>query len=135
MTPGTDTARADGPLWQVAIDHDSGVPPFEQLRATIAALIASGQLREGDRLPTVRTLAERAGVAVNTVAKAYRELSAEGLVVGHSRAGTVVASSSHSAVAALEQAAAAYAARAVSAGLSEQAAVDQIRAAYRAARA
>lgn len=70
----------------------SGVPPFEQLRTQIAAGIASGKLPAGDRLPTVRGLADTLGLAPNTVAKVYRELEHDGLVVGEGRRGTFVCS-------------------------------------------
>jgi DNA-binding transcriptional regulator YhcF (GntR family) len=47
----------------------------------------------GTRLPTVRALAGELGLAVNTVARSYRELEAAGVVETRGRAGTVVASS------------------------------------------
>ena len=75
----------------VHIDRDSGVPPFEQIRAGVVALIAAGELFPGDRLPTVRGLAEELGTAPNTVAKAYRELEADGVVETRGRKGTRVA--------------------------------------------
>ena len=77
-----------------AIDHIGSPPPFEQLRMQIAAQVASGQLPAGTRLPTVRGLAEQIGLAVNTVARVYRELEADGVVVTEGRRGTFVRSSS-----------------------------------------
>lgn len=76
----------------IAIDHDSAVPPFEQLRAQIAGLVDRGELAPGTRLPTVRKTAEELGLAVNTVARAYRELEADGVVVTEGRRGTFVRS-------------------------------------------
>lgn len=76
----------------IAIDHDSAVPPFEQLRAQIAGLVDRGELAPGTRLPTVRKTAEDLGLAVNTVARAYRELEADGVVVTEGRRGTFVRS-------------------------------------------
>lgn len=76
----------------LAIDHDSGVPPFEQLRSQIAGRVARGELAAGTRLGTVRETAHRLGVAVNTVARAYRELEADGVVVTEGRRGTFVRS-------------------------------------------
>ncbi|HEX5771717.1 MAG TPA: GntR family transcriptional regulator [Nocardioidaceae bacterium] len=76
----------------IAIDHDSAVPPFEQLRAQIAGLVNRGELAPGTRLPTVRKTAEDLGLAVNTVARAYRELEADGVVVTEGRRGTFVRS-------------------------------------------
>jgi GntR family transcriptional regulator len=119
----------------VTVDLAAPEPPYEQVRAQLAGLITTGELTEGDRLPTVRGLAADLGIAVNTVARAYRELEAEGLVVTRRRAGTTVAAGSHTQDVALTRAAAAYAARAVAAGLSEASAVDFVRAALRHARA
>ena len=76
----------------IRIDPNSAVAPFEQVRAQYATAINSGRLTPGTKLPTVRRLAEDLGLAVNTVARAYRELEAEGLIETRGRAGTVVAS-------------------------------------------
>ena len=119
----------------ITVDLGAAEPPYEQVRAQLAGLITTGALREEGRLPTVRGLAADLGIAVNTVARAYRELEAEGLVVTRRRAGTTVAAGSHTADVALRHTAAAYAERAVEAGLSEAAAVDYVRAALRHARA
>jgi len=67
-------------------------PPYEQLRAQVASRVASGELAAGTRLPTVRALAAELGLAVNTVARVYRELEADGVVVTEGRRGTFVAS-------------------------------------------
>jgi len=75
------------------IDPDSAVPPFEQLRSQVATRVAHGDLPPGTRLPTVRQTASDLRLAVNTVARAYRELEADGVVVTHGRRGTFVASS------------------------------------------
>lgn len=118
----------------VSVDLTAPEPPFEQVRAQLAGLIARGTLAEGDRLPTVRGLAADLGLAVNTVARAYKELEAEGLVTTRSRAGTVVAAGSQPLDVALDRSAAEYAILAARAGLSESAAVDRVRAAMREAR-
>ncbi len=75
---------------QITIDMASATPPFEQVRSQIASLITSGILTSGDRLPTVRDLAADLGIAVGTVARAYRELEQLGLVSSRRRFGTVV---------------------------------------------
>lgn len=72
---------------------------------------------------------------VITVARAYKELEAEGLVTTRRRAGTVVAPGGHATDTALHRSAAAYAVSAARAGLSESAAIDLVRAALREARA
>lgn len=74
------------------LDPGSPDPPFEQLRAQIAGRASSGQLTAGTRLPTVRALAAELGLAANTVARAYKELEADGVVVTEGRRGTFVAS-------------------------------------------
>ncbi len=66
------------------------MPPFEQVRAQLAASISAGVLTAGTKLPSVRRLAGDLGLAVNTVARAYRELEAAGLVETRGRGGTVV---------------------------------------------
>mgnify|MGYP002724398285 CR=1 FL=1 len=76
--------------YHVTVDMASAVPPFEQVRSQIAALITSGTLTSGQRLPTVRDLAADLGIAVGTVARAYRELERLGLVTSRRRLGTVV---------------------------------------------
>ena len=76
----------------VTVDPASGTPPFEQLRRQVAAMVAEGTLSPGSRMPTVRRLAADLGLAANTVARAYRELEAAGLLETRGRAGTFVGS-------------------------------------------
>ncbi|MFI5282058.1 MAG: GntR family transcriptional regulator [Candidatus Dormibacterales bacterium] len=64
----------------ITVNTESPVPPFEQIRAQISALIAGGELRRDDRLPSVRQLAADLGLAAGTAARAYRELEAAGLI-------------------------------------------------------
>jgi DNA-binding transcriptional regulator YhcF (GntR family) len=54
--------------------------------------VAVGALASGSRLPTVRSLAADLGIAAGTVARAYKELEAAGVVESRRRGGTVVAS-------------------------------------------
>ncbi|UUU24213.1 GntR family transcriptional regulator [Streptomyces sp. DSM 40750] len=75
----------------VRVDTTSQVPPYEQIRAQLAALIVTGRLTEGERLPTVRQLATDLGLAPGTVARAYRELEAAELIRTRRGAGTRVA--------------------------------------------
>lgn len=72
------------------VDKDSDVPPYAQLRRAIIGLRASGALVAGDRLPPMRSLATELGLAVNTVAKAYKELEAAGAIETHGRAGSFI---------------------------------------------
>ena len=66
-------------------------PPYEQLRRQLTGLIRHGALAAGDRLPPVRQLAADLGLAAGTVARAYRELEAAGLVESRRGVGTRVA--------------------------------------------
>ena len=90
------------------LDASSSVPPFEQLRSQVATRVASGDLPAGTRLPTVRALAADLGLAVNTVAKAYRALEADGVITTEGRRGTFVAASAAGAGGDAGAAAAAY---------------------------
>ncbi|QJW37614.1 GntR family transcriptional regulator [Cellulosimicrobium protaetiae] len=76
---------------RVEIDLRSGLAPYEQIRSQVVAHVAAGRLVVGDRLPTIRALATDLGLAPGTVARAYRELEAAGVVTTRRRAGTVVA--------------------------------------------
>lgn len=81
----------------VRIDSSSPVPPFEQLRAGVLDLIARGEILAGSRIPTVRALAAQLGLAANTVAKAYRELEAEGVIETRGRHGSFIKAQADSA--------------------------------------
>ncbi|MDP5227921.1 MULTISPECIES: GntR family transcriptional regulator [Arthrobacter] len=72
------------------VDLDSPVPPFEQVRSQLEAMILNGTLADGARLPTVRALAGDLGLAVGTVARAYRELEGAGLIRTARRGGSVI---------------------------------------------
>ncbi|GAA1284276.1 hypothetical protein Psi02_33840 [Planotetraspora silvatica] len=74
----------------VEIDVEAPLPPYEQLRTQIAALIRTGELKEGVRLPSIRQLAGDLGLASGTVARAYRELESAGYLRGRVGHGTVV---------------------------------------------
>ena len=74
----------------ISVQTDSPIPPYEQLRMQLARQIRDRVLVVGTRLPTVRRLAADLGLAVNTVARAYRELEEAGLVETRGRAGTFV---------------------------------------------
>lgn len=75
---------------ELIVDPDEPTPPYEQLRRQLADLIMAGQLGPGDRLPPLRQLAGDLGVAVGTVARTYRELEQEGLLVSRRGGGTRV---------------------------------------------
>ena len=71
-------------------DFSSDVPIYLQIRNQIVIGISSGQLHPGDKLPTVRALAEESGINVMTVSKAYNLLKQEGYITTDRRKGAVV---------------------------------------------
>lgn len=75
----------------VRIDQRSSGALFDQLRTQIIDGVRDGRLPPGTRLPTVRELAGQLGLAVNTVARAYRELESAGILETRGRFGTFVA--------------------------------------------
>jgi GntR family transcriptional regulator len=75
----------------VSVDLDSPLPPYEQVRAQITTMVASGVLPPGSRLPAIRQLAADLGLAAGTVARAYRELEAAGVIISRGRHGTYIA--------------------------------------------
>lgn len=72
------------------IDAGSSEPPYRQLHDGVVRAITDGRLLPGEKLPTVRGLAERLGLAANTVASAYRALESSGIIEGRGRSGTFV---------------------------------------------
>ena len=72
MPPGFD--------WPAAIDPHDATPLHAQLERSIRAAIASGRLKPGDQLPTVRQLAVDLRVNANTVARVYTELERAGVI-------------------------------------------------------
>ena len=112
---------------QLEVDLASGVPPYEQIRSQVIAHASAGRLRTGDRLPTIRALATDLGVAAGTVARAYRELEANGVVTTRRRTGTVVAASAPAAGDTLGLTAAVFVAAARAAGLGDEAVLDLVR--------
>jgi len=75
---------------KLTIDHESSDPPFEQVRRQVTNAVADGTLTPGTRLPTVRALADELGLAVNTVAKAYRALETDEVIETRGRSGSFV---------------------------------------------
>ena len=90
------TARAGGEVeprsrLHVVIDDSSDRSIYEQIVAQITEAVATGALRPGERLPTVRQLADDLDIAPGTVARAYSELERQSLVVTEGARGTRVA--------------------------------------------
>jgi len=115
----------------LTIDPAAAAAPFEQLRAGVVDAVQSGRLAPGDRLPTVRALAERLGLATNTVAKAYRALEGDGVIETRGRNGTVIAEHGDAGRRALQRAAADFAALARRVGVDAAEAREIVDAALR----
>lgn len=115
----------------VQIDAGSPTPPYEQLRAQLARQIADRSLAVGTRLPTVRRLAADLGLAVNTVARSYRELEEAGLVETRGRNGTFVAAAGERGRERARQAAERYATAVRGLGLDRNEALRIVEAALR----
>lgn len=75
----------------IRLNPNSGQPIYLQIVEQVTLLVASGHLKEGDAMPAIRSLAEKLLVNPNTVARAYRELEAAGVVMSRVGSGTVVA--------------------------------------------
>jgi DNA-binding transcriptional regulator YhcF (GntR family) len=77
-------------MW-ITVDADDRRPIYQQVADEIKALIARGELVEGQALPPVRQVAADLGVNLNTVAAAYRNLQEEGLISIRHGSGAMVA--------------------------------------------
>ena len=72
------------------LDFTGDVPIYQQIRNQVVVAIASGELKPGEKLPTVRALAEEAGINMMTASKAYQLLKAEGYITTGRRDGATV---------------------------------------------
>jgi DNA-binding transcriptional regulator YhcF (GntR family) len=105
----------------ITLDPSSATAPYDQVREQIATQVSDRRLAIGTRLPTVRRLAQDLGLAVNTVARAYRELETAGIVETRGRAGTFVTAAGDGARERLLAEARKYAALARELGLADEA--------------
>jgi DNA-binding transcriptional regulator YhcF (GntR family) len=76
---------------ELSVDRRARIPLGAQLAGRIRAAVENGTLTTGDRLPSVRELADVAGVNVNTARAVYARLESEGLVNSEQGRGTFVA--------------------------------------------
>lgn len=127
MTPTGTTTKPFPGAWRP--NPASSVPLFDQLRLNIIERAENGTLAPGTKLPAVRNLATELGVAPHTVARAYKELEAAGVVVTRGRNGTVVCARDE-AWSSLSAAAAEFAGAAKARGASFAEAVQLLAAAY-----
>ena len=75
----------------IQLDFNSEVPIYRQIRDQIVRGIAEGALQPGERLPSVRALADEAGINMMTVSKSYQLLKQEGYITLGRRSGAAVA--------------------------------------------
>jgi GntR family transcriptional regulator len=73
------------------LDSHSGVPVYRQLIDQVQGAIASGALKPGDQLPTVRLVAVELAINPNTVLRAYREMEIRGILDSQQGTGTFIA--------------------------------------------
>lgn len=69
----------------IKIEFESKVPIYQQLKNQIIKGIASGELKEGESMPSVRQLAKDIGINLHTVNKTYKILKNEGFLITHRR--------------------------------------------------
>ena len=89
----------------ITVDKLSDAPLYLQLRDSVIAGIAAGELRPGDALPSVRSLAENLGINLHTVNKAYATLRDEGYGIMLGRRGAYVADTPADPAAGMDEAA------------------------------
>ncbi|MCW2846691.1 MAG: GntR family transcriptional regulator [Marmoricola sp.] len=112
----------------LTVDHHAAEPPYEQVREQVRTQVRTGELAPGTKLPTVRQLAADLGIATNTVARAYRELEALGVIETRGRAGSVVTGGGVERAA--REAAHEFAERMLALGVGEAEAIDLVRRAF-----
>jgi GntR family transcriptional regulator len=76
--------------FDIDISAGSPSPIFRQIVEQVRLAVMTGKISEGDQLPSVRTLAERLLVNPNTIAKAYAELTRDGLIDGQQGRGVFI---------------------------------------------
>ena len=75
---------------RLIFDFESKTPIYQQLRDQIVVGITEGRLTPGEKLPTIRALADESGINMMTVSKAYQLLNNEGYIVTDRRKGTLI---------------------------------------------
>jgi len=76
---------------KLELDHDSATPIFQQIVDQVHFQINTGEFEAGDKLPSIRALAESHKLATNTIVKAFRQLEFRGLIQAQDRSGYIVA--------------------------------------------
>lgn len=74
----------------IIISNSTGEPIYEQITSQIKAMIMSGELKEGDALPSMRNLAAQLRISVITTKRAYEDLEREGFIESYTGKGSFV---------------------------------------------
>ena len=72
------------------LDFSTDVPIYMQIRNQIVLGIANGNLKAGEKLPPIRTLASETGINTMTVNKAYQLLKQDGYIITDRRLGAII---------------------------------------------
>jgi len=86
----TTTAQNGKGAFAFRLDLESGVPVYRQIIDQVTGGMASGALKPGDQLPTVRQMAVDLAINPNTVVRAYRELEIRGVLETQQGTGTFI---------------------------------------------
>lgn len=82
-------------MLKINIDENTSTPIYQQILEQVKDLISNGQLKPGEKIPSVRDLADWLQLNPSTVARAYYCLKQEGFVTANRRHGTVVMDSGY----------------------------------------
>lgn len=119
----------------LSVDPDRALPVYEQVREQIQRMVASGTLRAGTRLPTIRQLAADLGLAKGTIERAYDLLETDTVIETKGRKGTFVMemtkATKHQQTLALDAAAESLVVIARQLGADENATVEAVRRVWR----
>ncbi len=74
----------------IIITNSSGEPIYQQISSQIKAMIMNGTLKEGDALPSMRTLAMQLRISVITTKRAYEDLERDGFIESYTGKGSFV---------------------------------------------
>lgn len=74
----------------IIITNNSDSPIYEQIEEQIKGMILSGELREGDALPSMRLLAKELRISIITTKRAYEELERDGFIESYTGKGSFV---------------------------------------------
>lgn len=82
----------------IIITNNSDKPIYDQIKEQIKGMILSGELKEGDALPSMRLLAKELRISIITTKRAYEELEREGYIESYTGKGSFVKGINHDVV-------------------------------------